>query len=291
MNDYKIVTDSTCDLSADLVKELKVEVIPMAFSIGEDTYYNYPDERELSSRDFYDRLRGGETSITNQITPARFVDIFEPILSSGTDVLYIAFSSGLSGTYSNACLTAKELGEKYSDRKIYVVDSLSASMGEGLLVYHAAHKKSEGLNIEQLRDWVTANRCRLSHWFTVDDLNHLKRGGRVSGAAALFGTMLGIKPVLHVDDEGHLSPLEKVRGRRQSLDSLVEHMAKKAENPEQQIIFIGHGDSLEDAQYVAQQVKEIFHVQSVIINSMGPVIGTHTGPGIIALFYLGKDRD
>lgn len=291
MSDYKIITDSTCDLPPKLIQELDVEVIPMVFSIGEDTYHNYPDERELSSHDFYDRLRKGESSITNQITPVTFTELFEPILASGTDILYLAFSSGLSGTYNNACLTVKELQNRYPDRKLRVVDSLAASMGEGLLVYHAAKKRDEGMNIDELCNWLTENRNRLAHWFTVDDLNHLKRGGRVSGAAALVGTMLGIKPVLHVDDEGHLIPMEKIRGRRQSLDSLVQHMANAVEEPEKQMIFISHGDSLEDAEYVAQQVRKKFHVKGIEINPIGPVIGTHSGPGTIALFYLGKNKD
>lgn len=291
MSDYKIITDSTCDLSPELVSELGIEVIPMVFSIGENTYSNYPDEHELSSHDFYNRLRGGETSITNQITPVTFAETFEPVLKSGMDVLYIAFSSGLSGTYNNACFTVNELGQKYPDRKILAVDSLAASMGEGLLVYHAAKMKEQGRTIDEVYDWVAANRNRLAHWFTVDDLNHLKRGGRVTGAAALVGTVLGIKPVLHVDDEGHLIPIEKIRGRRQSLDSLVQHMANAVEEPESQMIFVSHGDSLEDAEYVAQQVREKFHVKDLKINPIGPVIGTHSGPGTIALFYLGKDKN
>ncbi len=291
MNDYMIITDSTCDLSPKLVNEMEIEVIPMEFLIGDDTYHNYPDEREISSHDFYDRLRGGETSVTNQITPMVLTDILEPVLQSGKDILYIVFSSGLSATFNNALQTTQELQKKYPERKVYAVDSRSASSGEGLLVYHAAQKRREGLSIDELRNWVTENRGSLAHWFTVDDLNHLKRGGRVSGAAALVGTVLGIKPVLHVDNEGHLIPVEKVRGRRQSLDALVEHMARTAVKPESQVIFIGQGDSLEDAEYVAQQVKERFGVKRVEINSIGPVVGSHTGPGIIALFYLGKNRD
>lgn len=291
MNDYKIITDSTSDLSPKLIDELDVEVIPMIFTIGENSYCNYPDERDLSSHEFYDRLRAGEFSTTNQIGPITFLEVFEPILKSEKDILYIAFSSGLSGTYNNACLVAAGLSEKYPQRKIYVVDSLSASMGEGLLVYNAVQKKKEGLSIEGVRDWVTENRSRLSHWFTVDDLNHLRRGGRISGAAAYVGTVLGIKPVLHFDDEGHLIPMEKIRGRRQSLNTLIGHMESAVEQAEDQMIFISHGDSLQDAQYVAQQVKKKFHVKAIEINPIGPVIGTHAGPGTIALFYLGKDRN
>lgn len=291
MGDYKIISDSTCDLSPELIQELDVDIIPMEFSVGESSYHNYPDERELSSHQFYDCLRAGGTSITNQITPVIFHEVFEPVLQAGNDLLYIAFSSGLSGTCNNARITAQELGEKYPDRKIIVVDSLAASMGEGLLVYHAAKKKAEGQSIEEVRDWLLLNRSRLAHWFTVDDLNHLKRGGRVSGAAALVGTVLGIKPVLHVDDDGHLIPMEKVRGRRQSLDGLVDHMAEKVENPEEQMIFISHGDCLEDALYVAEQVKKRFSVKAQKINPIGPVIGTHSGPGTVALFFLGKDKN
>ncbi|MDF2632616.1 MAG: DegV family protein [Caproiciproducens sp.] len=291
MNDYKIITDSTSDLSPKLISEMDIEVIPMTFTIGENSYCNYPDERDLSSHEFYDRLRAGEFSTTNQISPVTFIEIFEPILKSGQDVLYIAFSSGLSGTYNNARLAVGELGGKYPQRKIYAVDSLAASMGEGLLVYNAVQKKKEGLSIDEVRDWVTENRGRLAHWFTVDDLNHLKRGGRVSGAAAFVGTVLGIKPVLHVDSEGHLIPMEKIRGRRQSLNTLLSHMEKAVEEPESQMIFVSHGDSLQDAQYIAEQVRKKFNVKAIEINPIGPVIGTHSGPGTIALFYLGKDRD
>ena len=163
--------------------------------------------------------------------------------------------------------------------------------GEGLLVYHAAQLQKQGAAIEEVAKWVEENRNRMAHWFTVDDLNHLKRGGRVSGAAALFGTMLGIKPVLHVDDEGHLIPMEKVRGRRQSLDALVKHMAATVENPQDQVVFISHGDCLEDAGYVAQQVREKFQVQDIVINYIGPVIGSHSGPGTVALFFLGKSKN
>ncbi|NLJ30990.1 MAG: DegV family protein [Clostridiales bacterium] len=291
MSGYHIVTDSTCDLPQRLVEQLGVTVIPMEFSIGSATFHNYPDERELSSHEFYERLRYGETSVTTQITPVQFMEVFEPFLAAGTDILYIAFSSGLSATCGNATLVAEELAHKYPERKIIAVDSLAASMGEGLLVYYAARKKAEGAALEEVRDWLLKNRNRLAHWFTVDDLNHLKRGGRVSGAAALVGTMLGIKPVLHVDDEGRLIPMEKVRGRRQSLDALVKHMEQKAEQPEAQMIFVSHGDSPEDADYVAEQVKKKFGVQQIEINPIGPVIGTHSGPGTVALFYLGKDKN
>ncbi|HIS68435.1 MAG TPA: DegV family protein [Candidatus Gallacutalibacter stercoravium] len=287
---YRIITDSTADLSPELVADLGVEVIPMEFSLEGKNYFNYPDERELSSKDFYDMLRNEKSATTAQVTAARFEEIFEPFLQAGEDVLYIAFSSGLSGTYESSVMALRALQEKYPDRKMFSVDSLSASMGEGLLVYHAVMRQREGMTIEQLRDWLMENRLHLCHWFTVDDLNHLKRGGRISSATALLGTMLGIKPVLHVDDEGHLINVGKVRGRRQSIAALADNMEKTCVNPQDQTIFISHGDCLEDARTLEEMVKERFHVKRVYINPIGPVIGAHSGPGTVALFFLGTKR-
>ena len=289
MNPYKIITDSNTDLSPELIEQLGVYVIPMTFTMGNKLYRNYPDERDISNKEFY--RREGQSAKTDQINSVTFQETFEPFLKEGMDLIYLAFSSGLSGTYNGARLTVEELKSKYPGRKILVVDTLAASMGEGLLVYHAAQLQKQGAAIEEVAKWVEENRNRMAHWFTVDDLNHLKRGGRVSGAAALFGTMLGIKPVLHVDDEGHLIPMEKVRGRRQSLDALVKHMAATVENPQDQVVFISHGDCLEDAGYVAQQVREKFQVQDIVINYIGPVIGSHSGPGTVALFFLGKSKN
>ncbi len=291
MYDYRIITDSTSDLPVKLIKAMDIEVIPMTFTVGEDSYINYPDERDISSHNFYDRLRGGEMATTNQIGPVTFAEAFETALKAGQDVIYIGFSSALSGTYNNARLIAEGLALKYPLRKVCAVDSLAASMGEGLLVYYAAQMRQNGSSVDEVYKWLLSNRARLAHWFTVDDLNHLKRGGRVSGAAALVGTMLGIKPVLHVDSEGRLIPVEKVRGRRQSLDALLHHMQNAVEDPEGQMIFVSHGDAPEDAKYIADQVRKRFHVQATEINPIGPVIGTHSGPGTVALFYLGKDRN
>ena len=291
MNPYKIITDSNTDLSPELIEQLGVYVIPMTFTMGNKLYRNYPDERDISNKEFYRLLREGQSAKTDQINSVTFQETFEPFLKEGMDLIYLALSSGLSVTYNGARLTVEELKSKYPGRKILVVDTLAASMGEGLLVYHAAQLQKQGAAIEEVAKWVEENRNRMAHWFTVDDLNHLKRGGRVSGAAALFGTMLGIKPVLHVDDEGHLIPMEKVRGRRQSLDALVKHMAATVENPQDQVVFISHGDCLEDAGYVAQQVREKFQVQDIVINYIGPVIGSHSGPGTVALFFLGKSKN
>lgn len=287
---YRILTDSTGDLTPELVQELDLTVIPMEFTVDGKSYRNYPDGHEMSAKDFYDLLRAGKTSTTAQINSHEFTEWADPILQAGEDLLYIAFSSGLSGTCQSALLAKQELSEKYPDRKFLVVDSLCASMGEGLLVYYAAKMQQEGKSIDEVYQWLQENKLHLCHWFTVDDLNHLKRGGRVSSAAALFGTMLGIKPVLHVDDAGHLIPVAKIRGRKQSLDSLVAHMEETVTEPEKQVIFISHGDCLQDAQYVADNIREKWKVKDIVLNEIGPVIGTHSGPGTVALFFLGSKR-
>ncbi len=290
MSNYKIVTDSTSDLSVQLIDELELHVIPMLFTVDGKDYLNTPDERELSSHDFYNLLRAGKTSTTTQINSEIFKDEVRPYLEQDLDVLYLGFSSGLSSTFNSVRIATAELKEEFPERKLVVVDTLAASLGEGLLVYHAAMRKKEGLSLDETAAWVEENKLHLAHWFTVDDLNHLKRGGRVSGAAAFVGTMLNIKPVLHVDDEGHLIPVDKVRGRRKSLEELVAHMEKTAIKPSEQTVFISHGDALDDAKYVEKLVRERLGVQTVYINPIGPVIGTHSGPGTIALFFLAQKR-
>ena len=290
MNDYVILTDSTTDLTPELIESLGIKILPLSFNIDGREYHDFPDGRGLSAPDFYNMLRAGKMASTAQINLSHFLEIFESYLSQGRDVLYIAFSSALSGTCNSAMLAAQELAEKYPDRKILAVDSLSASMGEGLLVYYAAMEKEKGRSITEVYDWVCANRLHLCHWFTVDDLNHLKRGGRVSATAALVGTVLGIKPILHVDDQGRLIPMGKTRGRRQSLIQLVDKMADTVEHPEDQMVFISHGDCLEDARFVESEVRRRLPVRDTRINFVGPVIGAHSGPGTIALFFLGRTR-
>ncbi len=287
---YKIVTDSTSDLTPKLVEELDVEVIPMEFIFGDEVYHNYPDAREMSSKEFYGRLRAGEMSKTNQINTVTFLETFEPYLREGLDMLYIGFSSSLSGTYQRALEAIEQLKEKYPGRRVVPVDSLAVSMGEGLLVYYAALKQKAGATLDEAAEWVSVHRFSLSQYFTVDDLNHLKRGGRLSAAAALFGSMLGIKPVLRIDDEGHLIPAMKVRGRRQSLDALLNQMEKSIQQPENQTVFIVHCDAQEDAKYLYKQTKSRVHPKEIIVNDLGPILGTHTGPGGIAIFYLSGNR-
>ncbi|MBS7402847.1 MAG: DegV family protein [Oscillospiraceae bacterium] len=290
MPDYKITTDSTTDITPELVDELELHVIPMIFTVDGKDYRNTPDNKDLDPHEFYEMLRNGKQSLTTQINGETFKDEVRPFLDNGLDVLHLCFSSGLSSTYNSIRLAAEDLLEEYPDRKIIIVDTLAASMGEGLIVYHAGVLRKQGKSIDEVAAWVEENKLKLAHWFTVDDLNFLKRGGRLSGAAAFFGTVLNIKPVLHIDDEGHLIPIDKIRGRRKSLECLVDHMAKTAVNPSEQVIFISHGDALEDAQYVEKLVRERFGVKTVYMNHIGPVIGSHSGPGTVALFFLAEKR-
>lgn len=290
MTNYKIITDSSADLTADMMKELDIDGVCLKFTIDGKTYVNTADESTIKNKDYYAMLRGGKSAVTTQVNNNEFYDIFEKYLKMDMDVLYIGFSSGLSGTFQSSVIAKKDLEEKYPDRKVIVVDSLCASAGEGMLVYHAVMKKREGLSIEELAKWVEDNRLHLCHWFTVDDLHHLKRGGRVSAATAVVGTMLAIKPVLQVDDEGHLISVSKVRGRRQSLDAIVAKVGETAIDPKTQTMFISHGDCLEDAQYVAKQIKSKYGTKKINISYVGPVIGGHSGPGTLALFFFGEHR-
>lgn len=288
---YRIVTDSTADLTAELIRQMDVTVLPLHYMIDGKTYTDDVLHPEMTSAEFYSKVRAGSMPTTSQITPEMFRQAIEPMLAAGQDVLYIAFSSGLSGTYNASRLAFEDLRAQYPGRQLVTVDSLAASMGEGMLVYLACAQRDAGKSLAEVAAWVEENRLHLAHWFTVDDLNHLKRGGRVSGATAFFGTMLNIKPVLHVDDAGHLIPMEKVRGRRQSLDALVAHVGKTALHPEQQEMFLSHGDSPADAQYVVSQLKKQYGVKKVHLGDIGPVIGAHSGPGTIALFFLAENRD
>ena len=290
MNDFVLLTDSSADLSAGLVRELGVEVLPLSFTMGGKTYRNWPDNREMDPGRFYKLLREGGSATTSAVNVSEFADCIEPHLQAGRDVLVLAFSSGLSATCHSARIAAEELSEQYPGRKVYVVDTLSASLGQGLLVWYAARMKNEGKDIDQVRDWVEANKLRLCHWFTVDDLHFLKRGGRVSAATAVLGTMLSIKPVLHVDNEGRLIKVSTARGRGASLTALVDQMERTAIDPAEQTVFISHGDCEADARRVADQVKARLGVKTVHIGPVGPVIGAHSGPGTVALFFLGRER-
>ena len=285
-----ILTDSSADLTAELVAELGVEVIPLSFTMEDKTYFNYPDNRDIDPADFYARLRGGAMATTAAVNVADYTEAMEPILKEGKDVLVLAFSSGLSATCHSAQIAAGELMEQYPDRKVYVVDTLCASLGQGLLVWYAANLKKQGKTMEEVRDWTEEHKLNLCHWFTVDDLHFLKRGGRISAATAVLGTILSIKPVMHVDNEGHLIKVGTARGRNASLKALVDHMEQTVLDLKDQAIFISHGDCLADAQKVADEVRRRMGVKDIVINHVGPVIGAHSGPGTVALFFLGTKR-
>ncbi len=290
MSSYVIITDSSCDLPDSLVKELELKVLPLAFLMDGKTYRNYPDNREMSPKEFYNKQREGSMATTNAVNVGEAADAMESVLKQGTDVLVLAFSSGLSTTCNSFQIAAGDLAEQYPDRKIFVVDTLCASLGQGMFVYQAAKLRQEGKSIEEVRDWAEANKLKQCHWFTVNDLFFLKKGGRVSAATAVVGTMLQIKPVMHVDNDGHLIKVDTARGRKASLNALVDKVGELAEDPASQTMFISNSDCQEDAQYVADQVKARYGTKEIIINSIGPVIGAHTGPGCVALFFTGKHR-
>lgn len=290
MNEFVILTDSSCDLPQGLADKCGLEVLPLTVSVDGSDYRNFLDEREISTHEFYTMQREGKIAKTAAANMEQISSAIKPLLNAGKDVLYLAFSSGLSSTYQTAALTAEELMEKHPGRKVYVVDTLCASMGEGLLVYLCAMEQQKGKSIEEVRDYAEQTKLHLCHWFTVDDLNHLKRGGRVSAATAMVGTMLNIKPVLHVDNEGHLIKVSTARGRKASIQELVNQMKKHAIDPAKQTVFISHGDCQEDAQRLAEEVRSVFGVTDLTVHLIGPVIGAHSGAGTLALFFLGDER-
>ena len=290
MRDYVILTDSCCDMTAGMAKDLGIEVVPLSLHMGEEEYHNFLDGREIGFEEFYRRIRAGELATTSAVSVGTFTEKMRPILQAGKDILCINFSSALSTTYQSAAIAAEDLREEFPEGKVLVVDSLCASLGQGLLVYLCAQEKAKGRPIEEVYAYAQSTKGSICHWFTVDDLNHLKRGGRISTATALFGTMLSIKPVMHVDDTGHLVPMSKTRGRRSSLTELVDHMAKTAVDPAHQTVFISHGDCEGDALFVADEVKRRFGTERIYINYVGPVIGNHSGPGTLALFFIGNQR-
>lgn len=282
-------TDSCADLPQSYCRQHNLRVIPLHFKIGEE---EFADDfgQSLSPHAFYDRLRQGATSSTSQVSVYAYIETFTPILEQGDDVFCISFSSVLSGTYQSAVIAQQQLSAQFPERKIFVVDTKAASLGQGLIVHYALRMRDEGKTPEEIYAWLEDNKLKFAHWFTVGDLNHLRRGGRVSTAAAFLGTMLNIKPVLHVDDTGALIPVEKVKGRARSLRTLLDHMEATAVNPAGQTVFISHGDAIEDAQSLADMIRERFGTNDFLINNVGPVIGAHSGPDTMALFFLAKHR-
>ncbi len=287
MFQYQIISDSGCDLPEEKLQELGIVTVPLQVNFRGESLF---DSVDSLAKELYAGLRAGESATTSAVNPARWAEVIEPALKSGKDALVLTFSSGLSTTYQSAVIAATELGEAYPHRKIRVVDSLCASLGQGLLLWHACRKRDAGATLEELAQWLETNKYHLCHWFTVDDLMYLKRGGRVSATTALLGTMLNIKPVLHMDDEGHLINMSKTRGRKASIDALVAKAKELGIAGENEVMFICHGDCLEDARYLEKKLKETTEAKEVFIGYTGAVIGSHSGPGTLALFFLGEHR-
>ena len=289
MRDFIITTDTAADLPAAYCEKHNIDIHPLFYRFGEDEIYG--KDKQLEPKDFYARMRNGEMPTTMATNPEDSKELFEARLKEGYDILHIGFSSGLSSSCQNSAIAANELMEEYEGSRITVIDSLCASMGQGLLVYKAIKYKNEGHTFDETVQYVEELKGHIAHHFTVDDLFHLHRGGRVSKATALIGTIIGIKPLLHVDDTGHLVSVDKARGRKKSLMKLVDTMIATMGNRVNDTIMISHGDVLEDAQYVANLIKEkISTVSEVIINYICPTIGAHAGPGTIALFFEAEVR-
>ena len=284
---YRIITDTCCDLPDHVYDELNISAVHLKLDFQGKTVSDYPD---AFLKEFFDGMRNGATAQTSAANPEDWQSAMEPWLQQGQDLLVLTFSSGLSTTYQSAMIAADELQEKYPDRTIRVVDTLCASRGQGLLVWYACKKRDEGLSLQELTDWCSEYRFKLCHWFTVNDLMHLKRGGRVSAATAIAGTLLQIKPILHVDNEGHLINVGKVRGRKASIEALATKMGETAIPGANDTVFICHGDCMEDAEYLASLVKEKYGVKEVVIYYVGAVIGAHTGPGVLVVFFMGSHR-
>ena len=291
MRDYVLLTDSCCDLSAEMAAKLGVEILPLSLEMGGKSYRNYPDGRDIGFQEFYTRLRAGELATTSAVNVGEFEDKMRALLQTGRDILCLSFSSALSTTYQSSVIAAEELRSEFPDARIETVDTLCASLGQGLLVYLCAMEKQKGRSLDEVKTFAEQARLHVCHWFTVDDLHFLKRGGRCSPSAAFFGTMLKIKPVLHVDSEGRLIARSKVRGRVQALRAIAMKFGE-LEADKDQVIFISHGDCEKDALLVKDTLVKTFGCapEKIFLSAVGPVIGSHSGPGTVALFFRGKNR-
>lgn len=290
MSNYIISTDNTTDLPKEYIEEHQLPLLFMPCILNEETY---GATNQLPVKDFYQAIRDGALPTTAQVNPEEAKQLFLELMNKhDCDILHLAFSSGLSGTYNSCRLAAEELEEENAPHKVIVIDTLCASMGEGLLVHKALENQKNGMTLEENRKWIEEHKLNLVHVFTVDDLNHLHRGGRVSKTAAVVGTMINLKPILHVDDEGHLIPISKCRGRKKSLMALLDYMDEHmgSYRDKNDIVFISHSDALEDAQFVAEQIEKRFGISNFLIEYIGPTIGAHTGVGTVALFFMGDNR-
>ena len=287
MNEFVIVSDSTVDLPKEYLQSKQVPIISLSYIMDGVTYEEMDG---LSHKEFFEKLRAGSLPTTSQINPEQAREALEPFAKEGKDILYIGFSSGLSGSYNSVRMAAEDLKEEYPDINIIAIDSLCACMGEGLLLYKALELKEHGMSMEEIAKWVEANKLHICHNVTVDDLNHLHRGGRISKTTAVVGSMIKIKPIIHMSDEGKLVVIGKERGRKKSLVSIVDCMEKQMQGYDNDIVMITHGDCIEDAEFVKKQVEERFGIHNVMINGIGSVIGSHTGAGVVAVFFMGDKR-
>ncbi|HJA43967.1 DegV family protein [Lachnoclostridium sp. An118] len=287
MRDYVITVNSTVDLPKEWLEERNVPVVPLRYTMDGQTY---EDMNGLTAKEFFDKLREGKMSVTSQVNPEEAKEALEPFLKEGKDILHLAFSSGLSGTCNSMKIAGEELKEEYPEAKVIVIDTLCACLGEGLLLYKALQQKAAGKTIQETADWVEENKLHICHDVTVDDLNHLHRGGRISKATAVVGTMVKIKPIIHMDDNGKLQVIGKERGRKKSLNKIVDMAVEQSKGWDNDIIMITHGDCIEDAEYVAGLVREKMGIDNILINNIGTVIGSHTGPGVVAVFCMGNKR-
>ena len=287
MNEFVIVSDSTVDLPKEYLQSKQVPIISLSYIMDGVTYEEMDG---LSHKEFFEKLRAGSLPTTSQINPEQAREALEPFAKEGKDILYIGFSSGLSGSYNSVRMAAEDLKEEYPDINIIAIDSLCACMGEGLLLYKALELKEHGMSMEEIAKWVEANKLHICHNVTVDDLNHLHRGGRISKTTAVVGSMIKIKPIIHMSDEGKLVVIGKERGRKKSLVSIVDRMEKQMQGYDNDIVMITHGDCIEDAEFVKKQVEERFGIHNVMITGSGSVIGSHTGAGVVAVFFMGDKR-
>lgn len=288
--DYKIFTDATADFCSSMLQGLpRIEVIPMEVTVGDDSFLYGPGS-SLSVKQFYAMQRGGKFATTSQINPVTYRKAFEPALKAGYDILYLGFSSGMSGCFNNARLCMDELKEEYPERKLYCIDGFCASVGESFFVREALRKQYEGMDIDDLATWIDAQKLNVCHWFTVDTFDHLKHGGRVSAVSAVVGGMLNIKPMLHVDKSGKLVVAKKPRGKRQAIRELVARMQEGWLPEISPLVVIGHGDDIEAAVMLKKSVESKFPNADIHIAEIGPIIGAHTGPGMLAVIYWGSNR-
>lgn len=285
--EYVLACDSTADIPVDVLKQLDTKVLPFSYSIGDDIIYYYLDERDGDIADFYAKLKGGAMPVTSQVNPMAYKEFFESVVKEGKAVIYLGFTSGLSGSMANAFNAAEMVREEYPDAQITVIDSYAASVGEGAFVYEAVKRKMDGMGYEDMIAWIESKCRKVSHWFMVEDLFHLKRGGRLSAVEAVIGSALKIKPILTVDDEGKLAVKAKTRGNVKALGYLRDRVVEEVKDMANQIAVIGHADAIEEANKLKAMVIEAgMREENIMIAPIGPIIGTHVGAGMVAIAYV-----